>query len=156
MSRSILFNSPVAIDVWTLQKKGMKAGSIGHCYSIAYTKIMKSQCCTVFTIQHLQSRDLYAAKGGHICLHQTSTCLMQLTPSLSHAAHSISVSRQLRLVMRLIEGPSGRAEWHIAHMSLSCRSADDVYCLHVLQHTAVDRSLISLPDATHTCTARQV
>lgn len=65
-----------------IQKKGMKAGSKGDCYSIAYTTIMKSQCCTVFTIQHLHSRDLHAAKGGHICLHHTSTCLMQLTPSL--------------------------------------------------------------------------
>ncbi len=39
-------------------------------------------------------------------------------------------------------------------MSLSCRSAYEVYCLHVLQHTAVDMSLISLPEATHTCTGR--
>ena len=55
--------------------------------------------------------------------------------------------------MRLVDGPRGRGEWHIAHMSVLCRSADDVYCLHVLQQTAVDMSLISLPEATHTCIA---
>lgn len=57
--------------------------------------------------------------------------------------------------MRLVDGPSGRGEWHIAHTSVPCRSADDVYCLHILQQTAVDMSLISLPEATQTCIAIQ-
>ena len=55
------------------------------------------------------------------------------------------------LVMMLGDEARGRAEWHMAHMSLFCRSEDDVYCLQVLQHTAEDLSLISLPEATHTC-----
>ena len=53
--------------------------------------------------------------------------------------------------MMLDDGPSGRGEWHMAQISLSCRSADDVYCLQVLQHMAEDLSLITLPEATHTC-----
>ena len=40
----------------------------------------------------------------------------------------------------------------MAQMSLSGRSAADVNCLQVLQHIAEDLFLITLPEATHTCT----
>ena len=59
------------------------------------------------------------------------------------------------LVMMLDDEARGSSEWHMAHMSLLCRSAEDVYCPQVLQHTAEDLSLISLPEATHTCIKSQ-
>ena len=40
----------------------------------------------------------------------------------------------------------------MAQMSVSGRSAADVNCLQVLQHIAEDLFLITLPEATHTCT----
>lgn len=52
--------------------------------------------------------------------------------------------------------PKGNCEWHKAQIPLLLCSAADVYCLHVLQQTADDLSLIILPDATQTCKQRNL